>query len=234
MPGEAVLVVEQEQGARAFLQQQLVHDGFEVHAATRARDALELVERQQPDIVLLDAELPDTSGFELCGLLRRGEPGRAWNRNVPVIMVSGRDEAADRVRGFAAGADDYVTRPFVYEELLARMRAVLRRTAGPARTRIEVGELEIDPSARTVRVAGERVQLSAREYDLLLALAVEPERVFSKEELLRNVWGFVAMGRTRTLDSHASRLRCKLNRRGEPVFVVNVWGVGYRLVPPQV
>ena len=118
----------------------------------------------------------------------------------------------------------------MYEELLARMRAVLRRSGGPRRTALGVRDLTIDLASRTVRVAGERIQLSAREYDLLVALAEDPERVFEKEELLRDVWGFRSLGRTRTLDSHASRLRRKLNLNGEPTYVVNVWGVGYRLV----
>jgi DNA-binding response OmpR family regulator len=156
-----------------------------------------------------------------------------WNRDVPVIIVSSRGDPVDRVRGFARGADDYVVRPFVYEELVARMRAVLRRASGPRRPRISVRELEIDLSSRTVRVGGEPTQLSAKEYDLLVALAEEPERVFKKEELLRDVWGFRSLGRTRTLDSHASRLRRKLNAAGEAEYVLNVWGVGYRLVDPE-
>ena len=117
-------------------------------------------------------------------------------------------------------------KPFVYEELLARMRAVLRRSAGPARRdRLSVGEIEIDRLSRTVRVSGEPTTLSAKEYELLVALAAEPERVFHKEELLRDVWGFRSLGRTRTLDSHASRLRRKLNAFGDTAYVVNVWGV---------
>ena len=230
MAGEAVLVVEKEAPIRAFLEQQLADDGFEVLSAERARQALELVEKARPDLVLLDAILPDASGFELCSRLREGEPGRAWNRDVPVIMVSARNEPVDRVRGFARGCDDYVAKPFVYEELVARMRAVLRRAAGPKRTVLAVRDLEIDLASRTVRLGRERVQLSAKEYDLLVALAQDPERVFSKEELLRTVWGFRSLGRTRTLDSHASRLRRKLNANGDQAYVLNVWGVGYRLV----
>ena len=230
MAGEAVLVVEREAPVRAFLEQQLSDDGFEVLSADEARVALELVERAHPDLVLLDAVLPDASGFEVCSRLRAGDPGRSWNRDVPVIMVSERSEPVDRLRGFARGSDDYLAKPFMYEELVARMRAVLRRSSGPRRTTLAVRDLTVDLASRTVRVAGERVQLSAKEYELLVALAEEPERVFEKEELLRDVWGFRSLGRTRTLDSHASRLRRKLNLNGEPTYVVNVWGVGYRLV----
>ena len=232
--GEAVLLVEQEEPTREFLSRQLVDDGFEVLAADRAADALELVESQRPDLVLLDAILPDASGFEVCSRLRAGEPGRLWNRDVPVIMVSTRGDPSDRVRGFARGADDYVIKPFVYEELVARMRAVLRRAAGTRHPRLAVRDLSIDLSSRVVRVAGVVVQLSAKEFDLLVALAEDPERVFKKEELLRDVWGFRSLGRTRTLDSHASRLRRKLNLNGEAAYVLNVWGVGYRLVASAV
>jgi DNA-binding response OmpR family regulator len=139
---------------------------------------------------------PDASGFELCGRLRDGEPGRRWNRDVPVIMVSARGDPVDRVRGFARGCDDYVVRPFVYDELLARMRAVLRRSNGPRHPRLTVCDLEIDLASRVITLAGETVQLSAKEYELLVALAEDPERVFRKEELLRNVWGFRSLGRT--------------------------------------
>jgi DNA-binding response OmpR family regulator len=199
----------------------------------RGGQALELLEQADPDLMLLDVRLPDASGFELCRRLREGEPGRAWNRDIPVIMVSERGEPIDRVRGFARGADDFVVKPFVYEELVARMRAVLRRSAGPVRRdRVTVGEIDIDRLSRTVRVAGEPVVLSAKEYELLLALASEPERVFRKEELLRDVWGFRSLGRTRTLDSHASRLRRKLSQVADTPYVINVWGVGYRLVEP--
>ena len=114
------------------------------------------------------------------------------------------------MRGFDRGCDDYLCKPFVYDELLARVRAVLRRSNGPRHARLAVCDLEIDLASRMVRVGGEQVQLSAKEYELLVALAEDPERVFKKEELLRNVWGFRSLGRTRTLDSHASRLRRKL------------------------
>jgi DNA-binding response OmpR family regulator len=230
MMSGTVLLVEHETPVRAYLEQQLADDGFDVLATDRCKAALELVEQVKPSLVLLDAVLPDGSGFEVCGRLREGEPGRAWDRDVPVIMVSTRGDPVDRVRGFSRGCDDYVVKPFVYDELVARMRAVLRRTAGPRHARLGVRDLEIDLAARIVTVAGDPVHLSAKEYELLVALAEDPERVFKKEDLLRDVWGFRSLGRTRTLDSHASRLRRKLNRPGETAFVLNVWGVGYRLV----
>lgn len=230
MSGEAVLLVEQEAPGREYLAQQLTDDGFEVFAADRADRALDVLETTRLDLVLLDAVLPDASGFDLCGRLREGELGGGRDRDLPVIIVSARGDPVDRVRGFARGCDDYVVKPFVYEELVARMRAVLRRVAGPSHRCLAVRDLEIDLAARLVRVAGSPVQLSAKEYELLVALAEDPERVFRKEELLRDVWGFRSLGRTRTLDSHASRLRRKLNLNGDSAYVLNVWGVGYRLV----
>ena len=135
-----------------------------------------------------------------------------------------------RVRGFARGADDYVVRPFVYEELVARMRAVLRRAGRSNHRCLAVRDIDIDIASRVVRVAGEPVQLSAKEFDLLVALAEDPERVFRKEELLRDVWGFRSMGRTRTLDSHASRLRRKLEPEPrQPRYLHNHRRSGYLL-----
>ena len=182
MVGGTVLLVEHEGPVRAYLEQQLSEDGFEVLSADRCVEVLDLAEEVKPDLVLLDAVL-DASGFELCGRLREGEPGRRWDRDVPVIIVSSRGDPVDRVRGFARGCDDYVVRPFVYDELVARMRAVLRRTNGPRHARLSVRELEIDLASRVVTLAGDAVQLSAKEYELLVALAEDPERVFKKEEL---------------------------------------------------
>jgi DNA-binding response OmpR family regulator len=226
----AVLLAEPEPTTRGFLERQLAADGFEVLGVDGASAALLLAERTHPDVVVLDETLPDGDGLDLCSRLREGESGRSWNRQVPVILLgeNGADPV-DRVRAFARGADDYVTKPVHYEELLARIRAILRRVAPPREERIEVEEIAIDCATRRVTVAGERVVLAGKEYELLLKLASDPERVFTKDELLRDVWDFQSLGRTRTLDSHASRLRRKLSQNGRE-YVVNEWGVGYRLV----
>lgn len=230
-PPSALLVAEPEPDTRGFLTHHLADDGFDVLGAAAGGEALELVERARPDLVVLGHPLPDSSPLDVCRRLRDGEPGRTWNRDVPVILLGGTGaDALDRVRAFERGCDDYVTRPFVYEELLARIRAVLRRTRRESADRLSAGDILVDRVARTVSVRGLRVDLSGREYELLLALAAEPLRVFSKEELLRDVWGFRAAGRTRTLDSHASRLRRKLAVEGAGPFVTNIWGVGYRLL----
>ena len=222
----ALIVAEPETAIRGFLERHLADDGFHVLAASAPSEALDLAERQRPALVLA-AEL------ELCRRLREGEPGRSWDRDVPVILLGREEEdVVDRVRALERGADDYVGRPFSYEELLARIRAVLRRT-GPREADVTAaGDITIDRVTRCVSVLGARIDLPAKEYELLLKLAERPTRVYTKDELLREVWGFRAMGRTRTLDSHASRLRRKLAVATETPYVLNVWGVGYRLMLP--
>jgi len=154
-----------------------------------------------------------------------------WAQRAPVIVI-GREEAdvVDRVHAFRKGCDDYVPRPFDYQELVERIRAVLRRVRPQQPAVVEAGPVRIDTHTRDVRVGGRRVQLSQKEYELLLRLAGEPHRVFTKSELLHEVWQYRSPARTRTLDSHASRLRRKLRDAGGAGLVENVWGVGYRLL----
>jgi DNA-binding response OmpR family regulator len=219
----AVLVAEPESETREYLGKQLRDDGFDVLGAARRSEALELVESARPDVVLL-AEL------DLCLSLRRGQPGRNWDRNIPVIVLASSSDPVDRVRALDRGADDVIGRPFAYEELLARIRALIRRSSAAAGDVIVAGDLVIDRSTRRVRVRDESVTLSAKEFELVAKLASEPQRVFTKEELLREVWGYRALGRTRTLESHASRVRKKLCVDPDDRFIVNVWGVGYRML----
>jgi DNA-binding response OmpR family regulator len=219
----AVLVAEPESETREYLGRQLRDDGFDVLDASRRSEALELAERIRPDLVLLGE-------LDLCQRLRRGEPGRNWDRNVPVILLAPSSDPVDRVRALDRGADDVMGRPFAYDELLARIRALLRRSTTSTAEVLIAGELVLDRRTRRVSVRETLVGLSAKEFELLAWLAAEPHRVFTKEELLREVWGFRALGRTRTLESHASRLRKKLRVNGEDRYVVNVWGVGYRLL----
>jgi DNA-binding response OmpR family regulator len=229
----ALLLAETEPGTREFLERHLASEGFEVLGAEAERETLELIERERPDLVLVGG-LPDASGLELCRRLREGEPGRSWDRDVPVILLGEpRADAVDRVHAFARGCDDFVPRPFHYEELVARIHAVLRRTQPGGRDRLAAGPIAIDRATRRVTVHGLPVTLSAKEFELLVKLAGDAARVFTKEELLRDVWGFRSIGRTRTLDSHASRLRRKLTLAGAEECVLNVWGVGYRLLAEQ-
>jgi DNA-binding response OmpR family regulator len=210
----ALLLAEPEPATRGFLERHLRQDGFEVVEALDG-EAVELLELTRPDLVLA----ADSLAADLC---RRAA-------DIPIIVLGRPDsDPVDRVRAFDGGCDDYVARPFYYEELLARIRAVLRRVSPPPRERIEMGDLLIDRAARRVTFRGVSVVLAAKEYELLVKLAGEPTRVFTKEQLLREVWGFRSLGRTRTLDSHASRLRRKLATAGGDL-VRNVWGVGYSL-----
>jgi DNA-binding response OmpR family regulator len=222
----ALLVADPEPSVARFLERHLTDDGFDVVRAGEGDETLELAERARPDLVLLD-------DLDVCRRLREGEPGRSWDRDVPVIVLgSAQADAVDRVRAFARGCDDYLTKPFHYEELLWRIRAVLRRVAPPSTDLLEAGEIRVDRRTRCVTVGGRRVLLPAKEYELLLKLATAPTRVFTKDELLRDVWGFRSLGRTRTLDSHASRLRRKLAMATGTPYVLNEWGVGYRLMEP--
>jgi DNA-binding response OmpR family regulator len=223
VPG-ALLLHEPETASREYLERQLRDDGFEVLGATRNWEVLDLVERARPDLVV-------ATGIDVCRRLREGVPGRIWDRNVPVIVVTqpGGD-SADRARALERGADDVIERPVVYAELVARIRAILRRTAVADDERIEAGDLVIDRRTRRVLVRGTPVRLAGREFELAARLASDPMRVWTKGELLRDVWGFRSDGLTRTVDSHACRLRAKLRLAETDAFVVNVWGVGYRLL----
>jgi DNA-binding response OmpR family regulator len=231
MTPTTTLLVEDDSVLRTFLADNLTADGYTVLAAESARDGLRELEYKRPDIAVVDVALPDGSGLDLIARVR-GADGVAsrLDPRLPIVVLSGRASELDRVRAFERGADDFVAKPFAYGELRLRLAAVLRRTRDRGRRgALRVGELEIDPAAREVRLRGQRIALAQKEYALLLALAGEPTRVWTKEELLRDVWGFRSLGVTRTLDSHACRLRHKLGGQGDR-FVVNVWGVGYRLV----
>ena len=224
----SLLLVEDDPATRDFLADNLSADGFSVATASEPGEAMRAIELRSPDLVLLDLLLAGGSGLAVLDRVRAADGiGSRIDPDVPVIVVSARAAEVDRVRGFARGADDYVAKPFSYPELLARVRALLRRARGRRmRGLLRAGELTVDPLTRAVRLGGRPVALSAKEFGLLRALAAEPERVFSKAELLRDVWGYRAPGASRTVDAHACRLRRKLGRR----YVVNVRGVGYRLV----
>jgi DNA-binding response OmpR family regulator len=223
----ALLVAEPERTVGAFLERHLAEDGFQVARAESPEATLDLVEQLRPNLVLLGGEV------DLCRRLREGEPGRCWDRDVPVIVLGHpQADVIDRVRAFHRGCDDYLSRPFHYDELVARIRAVLRRVSPPPGEVLRAGEIVVDRRTRCVTVRGARVPLPAKEYELLVRLASAPARVFGKEELLRDVWGYRAAARTRTVDSHACRLRRRLAAFTETPYVINEWGVGYRLMLP--
>ena len=229
-PEATVVVCEDDPPTLDLLCDHLHADRFEALAAPSAADALRLCHYNDPNLLLLDIRLPDASGLDVLREIRAsaGPTGR-FDPVLPVIVLSGRSTDVDRVRGFSEGADDYVIKPFHYQEVAARIRAVLRRRDARREGPRRIGDLFIDPSRRKVRICDREVALANKEFTLLRALATDPHRVFTKEELLRDVWGFRSMGRTRTLDSHASRLRRKLDPEAGR-YVVNCWGVGYRLL----
>lgn len=223
----AVLLAEQEEATGSFLERHLTDDGFEIVRAGDGEMTLDLVETVRPDLVLLGVEL------DVCRRLREGEPGRSWNRGVPVIVLGQpMADAVDRVRAFERGCDDFVPRPFLYDELLARMRAVLRRTEPGRHDLLEAGEIAVDRLTRCATVAGTFLPLPAKEFELLAMLASAPTTVFTKQELLRAIWGYRSITRTRTLDSHACRLRGRIAELTDTPYLINEWGVGYRLMLP--
>jgi DNA-binding response OmpR family regulator len=226
----SVVVCEDDEVTLDRLCEHLVADRFDVMPAPSASDALRFCRYRHPDLLLLDLSLPDASGLDVLHAIREADGiDSRFDPRLPVIVLTGRGGHTDRVRGLDAGADDYVTKPFRYPELRARIGAVLRRRSGRRDGPIRVGDLTIDPDRRKVLVGEREVPLTKKEFALLRALASDPTRVFSKQELLTEVWGYRGPSKTRTLDSHASRLRRKLDpEHGR--FVVNCWGIGYRLI----
>jgi DNA-binding response OmpR family regulator len=206
----ALLLAEPEPSMRGFLERQLSSDGFDVLAFSSTD---ELPRAAEPDVLVLG----DPDALERCLVTDCA------------VIVLGSPDSETRLRALER-CDDYLSRPFAYEELVARIRAVLRRRP-PRSELLHLGELVIDRAARRVMAGGVDVVLSAKEYALLLKLASDPERVFTREQLLRDVWGYRSYVPTRTLESHASRVRCKLAAAGLPGWVVNAWGVGYKLRP---
>jgi DNA-binding response OmpR family regulator len=229
-PKATILLLEDDPTTRRFLHANLAADGYAVLECSTVAEAEWLIETQFPDLALLDLTLPDGDALDLIRRVRESDRAVAGtDPALSLIVISGRTDELDRLRGFSRGVDDYVCKPFSYPELLARIEALLWRTEmRPARGRQRIGPLEIDSVSRRAWVNGEVVKLSTKEFSLLRTLAADPDRVFTREELMRGVWGYRAIGSTRTVDSHASRLRRKLSIGGAS-FVVNCWGVGYRL-----
>ena len=222
-----VLVVDDEPIVREVVVRYLEREGYATLEADDGDDARVIVERDSPDLVVLDVMLPGTDGLELCRWIRS-------RTELPVIMLTARGEEADRIVGLELGADDYVTKPFSPRELAARVRTVLRRTnaTAAATERVTFGDVELDAATRDVRKAGADVRLTAKEFDLLWFLACHPRRVFGRDQLMSRVWGYEAALDTGTVTVHVRRLREKIeDDPSEPRHLQTVWGVGYRLVP---
>jgi DNA-binding response OmpR family regulator len=222
-----VLVVDDEPIVREVVVKYLKREGFRTLEAGDGDRARELLERDPPGLVVLDVMLPGADGLELCRWIRS-------RSDLPVIMLTARGEEVDRIVGLELGADDYVTKPFSPRELAARVRTVLRRS-GPQATKSEhlsFDALEIDAATREVRKEGERVRLTAKEFDLLYFLARHPRRVFSRQQLMDRVWGYEAVLDTGTVTVHIRRLREKIEPDpSRPRFLETIWGVGYRFAP---
>jgi len=224
-----ILVVEDEDMVADVVERYLRRDGYEVEVAHDGAAGLAAYRRGAPDLVVLDVMLPGIDGLEVCQRIR--EDGAT-----PVILLTARDREADKINGLGLGADDYVTKPFSPRELVARVEAVLRRTAAPVRTAdsaggrpLRFGDLEVDPVKRTVLLRGEPVALTAREFDLLAYLAEHPGRVFSREQLMDAIWDEDFEGDAGTVTVHVRRLRTKIEQDpSRPVYLRTVWGVGYK------
>jgi DNA-binding response OmpR family regulator len=227
-----ILLAEECDATRAFLADNLAADGYRVLIAPDRAKAIALLTTADPDLILVDV---NGSTLELVDAIRSGEglAGRA-DPDTPLIVLSRDADRLQRIRVLERGGDDVIRKPFAYPELRARIAAVLRRSELRRRTSIvRAGPIVIDTRSREVRVFDQPVELSAKEYELLVTLAGEPTRVFTRSELMRAVWGQQTFGHSRTLDSHASRLRRKLCGHSADKLVINVWGVGYRLVPGE-
>jgi DNA-binding response OmpR family regulator len=226
-----ILVAEENDATRVFLTENLTADGYRVLCAGDRVKALALLSSSHPDLIVVDV---NGQTLALLDAIRAGEgiAGRI-DPDTPLIVLSRHADRLQRIRVLERGGDDIVRKPFAYPELRARIAALLRRSEMRRAGRLlRAGPIVIDVRAREVRVSDRPLELPDKEYQLLVVLASEPTRVFTRAELLRSVWGFETLGCTRTLDSHASRLRRKLCAEGGERLVVNVWGVGYRLIDP--
>ncbi len=231
--GEKVLIVEDERTLLETLEYSLARQGYEVHTAANGPAALEVARREHPDAIVLDIMLPGLDGFEVCRILRQ-------EMNVPILMLTARTDEVDKVVGLEVGADDYVTKPFSMRELVARIRALLRRVrltreemsageAVAAAGRLTFGDLTVDLRRGEVRLAGQALHLKPKEYDLLVFLACNRGMVLSRDLILERVWGWDYAGGTRTVDVHVRWLRGKIEADpARPTRIVTVRGVGYR------
>jgi len=226
MAGETILVVDDESNIVELAVLYLEQEGFRVLSAADGASALEIIARQPPALLVLDLMLPEVDGWEVCHRLRSGKVAP----NLPIIMLTARDDDVDKIVGLELGADDYVTKPFNPRELVARVKAILRRTRRAAQPQapVHAGDVTVDPARHEVTVAGQPVELRPKEFDLLLALAEHRGIVLSREQLLDLVWGYDFYGETRTVDVHVAHLRKKLaNSSAE---IETILGVGYKLV----
>jgi len=222
----SILIVDDESTIREVVRRYLEVDGFQVQEAADGFEALDAINSEPPNLILLDLMLPGIDGLSLTRHLRQ-------DRAIPIIMLTAKGEASDRIRGLDLGADDYITKPFSPQEVVSRVRAVLRRSGGAAASDtskpFETGRLWIDPVSRSVKIDGLPVPLTLKEYDLLLHFVQHPQQVFTRAQLLAQVWGDELYTDPSTVTVHIRRLREKIERNpGAPQAILTVWGVGYK------
>lgn len=225
MTSELILLVDDEPSIIQLSRMYFERDGYRVQEINDGEAAIEAVIKHRPALIVLDVMLPKVDGFDVCRRLRSS------GDQTPIIMLTARDEDIDKILGLELGADDYLTKPFNPRELLARVKAILRRSDGRKQSDdkpVHRGDLTVDPVSREARIASRTLDLRTQEFDLLLTLAEQPGRVFSREQLLQQAWGFDFYGQTRTVDVHIAHLRKKLD--GSTVKIETVTGVGYKLV----
>ncbi len=226
MTGELILLVDDEPNIIELAQLYLEREGYRIITAPDGKTALEIVDRERPVLMVLDLMMPEVDGLEVCRTLRgKKDP-------VAILMLTARDEDIDKILGLELGADDYLTKPFNPRELVARVKAVLRRSSAQGNEKgdelIQIGDILIDPQRREVKIAGELVEIRTQEFDLLYTLARQPGIVLSRDQLLDQAWGYDYYGNTRTVDVHIGHLRKKLS--GSDVKIETVTKIGYKLV----
>ncbi len=239
MKQQTILVVDDEATIREVVRRYLELEGFQVIEAKNGNEALDKLQQHPPDLVVLDLMLPGVDGWAITRSLRTpaGYTALSLNGDIPIVMLTARTGEADRIMGFELGADDYVVKPFSPRELVARVKAVLRRsTPGAAgnETPLEFGALYLDPRSRIVRINDQPVTLTAKEFDLLWFFARHPRQVFTRQQLLDSVWGYEFYGDESTVTVHVRRLREKIEQDpAKPVYIQTVWGVGYKFESPE-
>lgn len=223
-----VLVVDDEVEMLDLIKRYLLREGFEVLTCSNPYEVISLIDFFSPDVLILDIMLPGTDGFELCKNIRHN------NNNLPIIFISAKSEESDKVLGLGLGGDDYLTKPFSLNEMVARIKAILRRLNQQpnnlkSKKIINIGHIEANLLSREVYILGKKIKLTAKEFDLLVLMIKNPNRIFNKEELYERIWNNEALGDSRTVIVHINRLREKIEKTPhEPEYLKTVWGVGYK------